>query len=120
MKLINDDALDSNDNLMSNSNAYSETSTIDEIQVQISKRLPEKVPCPYCRKTKLTIVTRERSTLQVVYSSLLCLFVIILWPCAYLVWRNTNLMNYHHSCANCHSRISTHNPAKAKKLAKKL
>ena len=78
------------------------------------------MPCPYCRKTKLTIVTSERSTLQIFYFSLLCLFIIILWPCAYLVWRNTNLMNYHHSCANCHSRISTHNPAKAKKLAKKI
>ena len=37
-------------------------STIDEIQVMINKRLPERVLCPYCRKNQLTQVTRERST----------------------------------------------------------
>ena len=38
--------------------------TIDEIEVKINKRLPEKVPCPFCRKTGLTMVRRERSQSQ--------------------------------------------------------
>ena len=105
---------------LEDSRAYSETETIDEIQVEINKRLPEKVPCPYCRKTNLTLVTRERSTVQVVWSTLLCLVVLLLWPCACMVWRNPNLMDYHHSCPSCHSRISTHNPRKARKEAIKV
>ena len=62
----------------------------------------------------------ERSTLQVCYSTLLCLFVLILWPCAYKVWTSEHMMDYHHSCSNCHGRIDTFNPYKAYKLEKKL
>ena len=72
--------------------------TIDEIIVTINKRLPERVPCPMCRKKILTMVTRERSSVQWLYCSLLCLVVLLLWPCAYLVFHNENMMNYHHNC----------------------
>ena len=93
--------------------------TIDEIIVTINKRLPERVPCPMCRKKILTMVTRERSSVQWLYCSLLCLVVLLLWPCAYLVFHNENMMNYHHNCPSCHTRIATFNPYLARKREQK-
>lgn len=83
--------------------------------IQISKSLPEKVLCPNCRKSRLTVVDRERSSLQICYTILLCLLILVGWPCACLVWYSTNMMDYHHSCSNCDERISTFNPHKARK-----
>lgn len=90
---------------------------IEEIEVTINKRMPEKVPCPRCRKTMLTTVVRERSTTQIVISVLLCLGILILWPCALMVWRDQNMMDYHHVCSNCYMRITTFNPRKSNKKA---
>ena len=62
--------------------------SIEEITVTINKRLPERVPCPHCHKQKITQVERERSCIQIVFSALLCLGVIVLWPFAVMMWKN--------------------------------
>lgn len=85
--------------------------SIDQIKVLISKRTPEQVPCPNCKKLIITRVSVQRTREQIC-CFVLMLMTIFLIPCAYIIYMNENKMDYHHECPDCKYRIATYNPDK--------